>query len=218
MKNSTLSFSGGGIGAVAAWTHRSLEQFPQNWPDYFDNVLEIGAGNGEHYSYVNHDFKSYVETDVRTEVLTRGTKNRETDNRIIQQHLDANQLSGIASNSFDRLIATCVLIHLENPVFVLSEIRRVLKDGGVASMYIPCEPGLMLRLIRYWTTARKGRRLGVDHLFFHYNEHRFHILYLQAAVRDIFELDEVAMTRHPFKFFSWNFNLWQIYQIQVKKS
>lgn len=195
-----------------------MEQFPRNWPDNFANVLEIGAGNGEHLSYVKHDFKSYVETDVRIEVLSTGTKSRQIDNRVRQEQLDANQLSVIASNSFDRLIATCVLIHLEDPIYVLSEIRRILKDGGVASMYVPCEPGLMLRFIRYWTTARKGRRLGVDHLFFHYNEHRFHVLYLQAAVRDIFELDDVVMTRHPFKFFSWNFNLWQTYQIQVKKS
>jgi ubiquinone/menaquinone biosynthesis C-methylase UbiE len=137
---------------------------------------------------------------VRIDVLSTGTKSRQIDHRVVQEELDANQLSAIASNSFDRLVATCVLIHLDDPPFVLSEIRRILKDGGVVSMYVPCEPGLMLRFFRYWTTARKGRRLGVDHLFFHYNEHRFHVLYLQAAVRNIFESDEVVMTRYPFKF------------------
>ena len=213
-----LILGGGSIGAAAAWTHRSLEHIPQHWPDRFEKVIEIGAGNGEHLSYVNHNFNSYLETDVRIEVLATGTKNREIDSRVIQEALDANQLSTVTSDSFDRLIATCVLIHLENPDQVLSEIRRILKSGGVASLYVPCEPGLMLRFIRYWTTARKGRRLGVDHLFFHYYEHRFHVLYLQSAVRHVFESDEVIMTRHPFKFFSWNFNLWQTYQIRVKKS
>ena len=213
-----LILGGGGIGAAAALTHKSLERFPKNWPMHFENVLEIGAGNGEHFRFVKHNFNLYVESDVRIKLLSNNSLNGRLDERVVQQELNANQLSGVASNSFDRLIATCVLIHLENPALVLSEIRRILKDRGVASLYIPCEPGLMLRFFRYWTTARKGRKLGVDHLFFHYNEHRFHVLYLQAALREVFESDKVILTRYPFKFFSWNFNLWQIYQIQINKS
>jgi phosphatidylethanolamine/phosphatidyl-N-methylethanolamine N-methyltransferase len=213
-----LILAGGGVGAVAAWTHRSLEHFPRNWPKYFKTVLEIGAGNGEHFKYVKHDFQTYIETDIRIDVLSSGTENRKANKVSIQKQLDANNLSGIKSDSIDRLIATCVLVHLDNPVLALTEIRRLLKNGGVASFYVPCEPGMFLRFLRYWTTARKGRRLGVDHLHFHYNEHRFHVLYIQEAMKDVFELDEVKMTRHPFKKFGWNLNLWQIYQIRVKKS
>jgi len=213
-----LILRGGGVGAVAEWTHRSLEQFPRNWPNNFRKVVEIGAGNGEHFNYVKHGFQEYLETDMRIDVLRNGTQNRNSDNRVLQLQLDANDLSQINSNSIDRLVATCVLVHLDNPVAVLTEIRRVLNDGGVASFYVPCEPGLVLRFLRYWTTARKGRKLGVDHLHFHYNEHKFHVLYIQEAMKGVFQSDEVKMTRHPFKYFSWNFNLWQIYQIRVKKS
>lgn len=208
---------GGVVGAAAAWTHRSLEQFPRNWHTNFDSVLEIGAGNGEHFRYVKHDFRTYVETDVRIQLLLTGTKNRNYDERLIQEQLDANDLSSLKSNSIDRLVATCVLVHLENPAHVLAEIRRSLKNGGVASLYVPCEPGMVLRILRYWTTARRGRKLGVDHLYFHYNEHRFHVLYIQEAIKGVFGLDEVKMTRYPLKNFGWNFNLWQIYQIKVKK-
>lgn len=212
-----LILEGGGVGAAAAWTHRSLERFPRNWPTYFENVLEIGAGNGEHFKYIRHDFQKYVETDVRIELLLAGTKDRNSDERLIQEQLDANDLSSLKSNSIDRLVATCVLVHLENPAHVLAEIRRSLKNGGVVSLYVPCEPGMVLRFLRYWTTARKGRRLGVDHLYFHYNEHRFHVLYIQEAIKGVFGSDEVKMTRHPLKNFTWNFNLWQVYQIKVKK-
>lgn len=212
-----LILEGGGVGSAAAWTHRSLEKFPRNWPTYFESVLEIGAGNGEHFKYLKHDFQKYVETDVRIQLLLAGTKNRIYDERLIQEQLDANELSSIKSDSIDRLVATCVLVHLENPAHVLAEIRRSLRNGGVASLYVPCEPGLVLRILRYWTTARKGRKLGVDHLYFHYHEHRFHVLYIQEAIKGVFGSDEIKITRYPFKNFSWNFNLWQVYQIKVKK-
>ncbi len=213
-----LILRGGSVGRVAQWTHRSLEQIPNNWPANFNNVLEIGAGNGEHFSYVSHNFQSYLETDLRIEVLKSSTKERELDARVIQEQLSANNLAGIPSNSIDRVILTCVLIHLDNPNNALAEIRRIVRNNGVISIYVPCEPGLMLRVIRYLTTARRGRRLGINHLYFHYTEHKFHFLYLKEVIRKNFETDEVQNKKYPFKFLSWNFNLWNIYQVNIFKN
>ena len=61
----------------------------------------------------------------------------------------------------DRLIATCVLLHLEKPESALLEWRRVTRPGGVVTIYVPNEPGLLTRLGRGVTTKRAAVRAGL---------------------------------------------------------
>jgi len=209
-----------GVGFVADYTHKTLERIP----DLFltdlktKTVLEVGAGNGEHLHFVKHEYEEYIETDIRLEILKDATKERIFNSKISQARLDANDLSSLPSNSVDRLIATCVLVHLEKPKFFLEEVRRICKEGAIISLYVPCEPGLFLRYLRYWTTARNARKMGVNHLHFHYQEHKYHILHIREIIRSTFSQDVVKNHSYPFNKFSWNLNLWEIYQIKIIKN
>ena len=97
-------------------------------------VLEIGAGNGEHIRAISGNIASYYATDIRVDSLK---KNLSDFDNVIVETQDVMNLS-YDDNFFDRVIVTCVLVHLDNPVIALEEINRVVKPGGYISIYLPC--------------------------------------------------------------------------------
>lgn len=137
--------------AVMRAGHRLVERKFTN-REYFSSVLEIGAGTGEHFFHVQHGFDRYVLTDADTNILDVAKRKlgSETDSRLMFESQSAMELS-YADSSFNRLIATHVLEHIYRPHLALKEWRRVVKSGGVLSVLIPTDPGLIWRL---------GRRFG----------------------------------------------------------
>jgi phosphatidylethanolamine/phosphatidyl-N-methylethanolamine N-methyltransferase len=192
--------------------HKSLEKsIPINTK--YKKILELGARNGQHFKYVQHEFEEYIESDIRPQSSEKIHKAR--DKRIVFRIVDAQNLKEFENNGVDRIIATCVLIHLGDPIKALLEFKRVVKkDNGLISLYIPCEPGLILRISRFLTTVQKGRKHGLDHLHFHYKEHKFHYLFLKSAIEDVFKENEIIWRKYPFYFGSWNLNLWNICTIK----
>ena len=55
---------GGSQGRFHSFTHQFLER-PFDKSSTFENVLELGAGAGEHYQFVRHQFSNYVQSDIR---------------------------------------------------------------------------------------------------------------------------------------------------------
>lgn len=197
-------------------THKTLENNITNKSEY-RIVLELGAGTGQHFRYVQHKFDKYIESDIRSSIKL----NRKSfkDSRLSLRVIDAQNLGQFKTGSIDRIISTCVLIHLDNPLKALYEWRRVInKKNGLITLYVPCEPGLVLRVLRYITTVQKAKKYGVDHLFFHYKEHKFNYLYLKTIIEEVFTDYEVKWKKYPFIIGSWNFNLWNICTINFKKS
>lgn len=118
----------------------------------FGQVLEIGAGTGEHFAYVRHAFSRYLLTDrdaATIEVAKR--KLACLDDARLEFAVQAAERLDYPDGAFDRVIATHVLEHVPEPHRVLKEWARVVKPGGVLSVLIPTDPGLAWRL---------GRRLG----------------------------------------------------------
>ena len=120
-------------------------------------------------------------------------------------------------HSFDRLVATCLLIHLPEPEQALAQWRRMVRPGGLLSIYVPCDPGALLRLTRKFTTARKVRKLGFDRYdLVLAREHRNH-----AGALDILDSAQlprrraarstIGRSRSP----SWNLNFFAVYQVRV---
>lgn len=76
---------------------------------------------------------------------------------------DLNEGLPIEDDAVDRVIAEHVLEHLENPAFLLREIRRVLRPDGVVAIEVPNVGWLPVRLYvtqdlqRFWEHKIPGR-------------------------------------------------------------
>ena len=182
-------------------THQSIEK--PYVGKFFEKVLEIGGGTGEHLDFVGHTYERYFLTDLVQPVLN--TK-WERNPKIICQKANAEELP-FANDSFDRVLATCLLHHVEKPEKVLQEFLRVLKPNGVGTIFLSCDPGLAVRLLRSLSTARNAKKNG----FQGYNlmisrEHRNHISSLLQMARFIFRNRNVKTTYYPLRLPSWNLN------------
>lgn len=177
-------------------------------------ILELGFGEGEHLSFVASDFAEYLATDIDAKRLERFRPKLLPNAKLMQ--CDAVSLP-FPDQSFDRVIATCLIAHLNDPEFALTEWRRVLKKGGELTMYVPCEPGFSLRLFRKLFSAPKAKRLGFEgyNLYIardHIND-AFRVLNLAA---EVFREDTFHQIFRPFVIRSWYLNLFCV--VHVTKS
>lgn len=180
----------------------------------FDKIVEFGAGSGEHLKYVQSGYKTYFATDIRVEPLSNMTNIA----NVVVERQDIEKTKYL-DGSFDRVIVTCVLAHVTDPVRALAEIHRITIQGGYVSIYLPCEPGLLLRLARRVSTIPKNRRLKIqDPYFEHFLEHRNYYLALNHFILREFSNHKTKTKYYPFPFLSWNLNLFKIYQIQISET
>ena len=165
-------------------------------PDFqAKDILEVGAGTGHHIGFVKPGYDRYVMTDGHDLMLEIARKNHaealDTGKFIIEKQ-DATALS-YADNSFDRLIATHVLEHIPDPVKTLAEWNRVVKPGGIISILLPCDPGILWRFGRTLGPRRTAIAQGMPYDYMQATEH----------VNAIFNL--VVIIRHHFTILSENF-------------
>jgi phosphatidylethanolamine/phosphatidyl-N-methylethanolamine N-methyltransferase len=179
-------------------------------------ILEIGAGEGEHFDFVKQDFSKYVMSDINHARLSRSEKANKLE-RVEFKIADASNLPFL-ENEFDRIIATCLLIHLIEPERALNEWRRVTKPGGIVDIYLPCEPGIMLRLFRMVATKPKAEKSGfTGYNLFMARDHLTSIHRLLELINFVFRNDEIRFKYRPFVFRSWYFNLFVTVQIRLSK-
>ena len=126
----SVIFGKGLSGSFVRKTHHSMEK-PYVGKKY-GMVLEIGAGVGEHLDFVRREFEKYYLTDVRLPILN---DHWAEDQRVFCQVANAEDLP-FSERTFDPVIATCLLHHVEKPEKVLEEILRVLKPEGVATIFL----------------------------------------------------------------------------------
>lgn len=120
-------------------------------PSHQIRTLEVGAGLGEHRQWEDLSRQEYHQMEYRAdwvEILKEKYPGEAVVGGDIQQKLP------YADGYFDRVIAIHVLEHLPNLPAALQEIQRLLKDGGVFDIVIPCEGGGFYELARNLTTAR----------------------------------------------------------------
>lgn len=202
----------GVIGLYSKFVHALMERPFRNTKA--SAILEVGAGMGQHVPFVTSLYDSYTMTDKDS--FTSQQLNV-ADPRVSFVIADAQDLSGFESSAFDRLVATCLLAHLDQPEQALLEWRRVVKTGGHLTIYIPAEPGMLLRFLRFSVVAPKSRRNGQDHISIVCRDHRNHYPGMREMIRDIFRHDAIKRIRFPSRFLGWNFSLFEIYQIQISK-
>lgn len=138
-------------------THRAVEA--NHRPDARAEILEIGAGTGEHLAFVTQAFARYVMVDLSPEPADPPWRN---DERVtwVQGDVSAPILEG---QQFDRVISMCVLHHLRDTEAALRNIRTWLKPGGTFTFFLPSDPGFLNRLNRSLFVTPRARRLGFAH-------------------------------------------------------
>jgi ubiquinone/menaquinone biosynthesis C-methylase UbiE len=208
--DSVICKAGLGARSVRA-THKGMEA--SYLKGEFRNCLELGGGNGEHLNFVKHGFDRYFLLDLRSNNLDPKWTG---DPRIQRLVGDAEDVP-FPDKTFDRIIVTCLLHHVNNPEKVFLEINRLLRSGGLATIFLPCDPGLLVRFARFLTTARKASRLGFKgYSLMIVREHRNHIGGLLTMLKFVFRSEKVSIQWRPFFVRSWNLNAYVIVNVGKK--
>lgn len=176
----------------------------------FNKVLEVGAGSGIHIDYVQHQFDTYYITDLHESFINQA-KLKSID-KVIFQIEDATKLS-FEDDTFDRVIATHILEHVQSPHEVLLEWTRVLKPGGILTIVLPCDPGVAWRLGRYCCARKSFMAQGIDYDYWMAREHINPINNLVSFIRTYF--NDIDESWKPFNFPSMDLNLFYIVHIRV---
>ena len=205
----TGSYSGS-TGVVQRWMHSSLER-GYTPSTFFARTIELGGNVGEHLPFVHHAFDEYMLSDIAA---------RETSLPEMPQgaatflQADAADLP-FDDGTFDRVLHTCLLHHVGEPEDVLGEIRRVLKTGGTADLFLPSDPGLAFRAAKRLGPVRAASRRGLGDVkkLVDARDHRNHVAGLAEMIRHTFRQDQIRRRSYPVPGLTWNSSLWFAYRI-----
>ncbi len=204
---------GGGFSSIAyRLTHKKLET-KHNVDQYFEKVLEIGAGQGEHLKFIRHKFLKYIMSDLMP------IKIQSTNSNVECMSFDASSIP-FEDKFFDRCLMMCVLHHVQDTEKVLKEIKRVTKTrmegGGVISIFLPHDPLLAIRLNRRFFVTPRVKKLGFpDYELFNALEHRNHYHSILIQIMYIFSDAKIKVRQYPFHLRVPSINLFSIIEIYL---
>jgi ubiquinone/menaquinone biosynthesis C-methylase UbiE len=218
-ENYNSVYYSGALGFFENWAHNSLERYQSE--SLHQKILDVGGGDGQHVAFVSRTFNQYTILDI-LDHSKNPNSGISIDNLKKLQFIKGNaEKLPFKDEKFDRVILTCILHHVDSPDSVLKECRRVLRNGGVLSIYLPCDPGLVYRWIRHFMAhmkyAKKTKQNISSVKYLWALEHKNHVLGLSTLIKEIFSADIVKKVNYPFRIGSWNINLFKIYQITLVK-
>ena len=182
----------------------------KNWGGEYSRILELGSGNGEFLPNLKVlPNLEYIALDLRPLSDDQHLKAMPLEFQRKFSHVTGSAQSiPFSDNYFDRCFSTCILHHVDEPIEVLMESRRVTKVGGEIIFAMPTDPGLVNQFIKHFFTFRKMRKFSkYDPSLFYALDHPNHIGSLITLIRFVFQEDELTFRYSPFRFPSWNFNL-----------
>ncbi len=199
------------LGFTMKYCHRKLENF--NRKKKYSKVLEIGAGSAPHLDYLQHDYDEYfiVETSESALEYYKGMEN------IKALSYDGNNLP-FEDDFFDRIIISHCLEHINNPEKFLFEMMSKLKVGGVLSISLPTDPGLLWRFgrlyIKYFSLKRGYKISKEEYEYINATEHVNSIFNLISLIRYNFK-NQIQENFLPFKIKLVDINLF--YNVHITK-
>ena len=202
---------------ISSWAtkkmHLKLERFASE--KRFSTTLEIGGGEGFHFDFVKENYDLYILSDIEKRPLSKFAKERQEVGSLEQITMDAHELQ-FATSSIDRVIMMCVLHHLKDPELALREARRVLKDGGLLSIYLPHDPSALYRIVRKILLWKTTKKLGIDYALINAREHKNHCYGIKIFLSREFLKDEIKVKRFPLNL-PHSLSFFSCYQINIKK-
>ena len=123
--------------------NKQLENF--NFPKNISKILEVGAGSAPHYKYIKHHYDEYHIVETSGTVIEKYSDNP----KVIATNYDGKILP-YQKEYFDRIIISHCLEHITDPENFLFEMMKKLKRGGILSISLPTDPGLLFRLGRLY--------------------------------------------------------------------
>jgi len=140
-----VEFDAGGKSWGSASIQQSAHDIPRLKFDFLRSaignsgpkVLEVGCSGGRHISALQAIWpdRTYVGCDIDTGSLGQGSRNHPQVRFVA---VDGHHLP-FADETFDAVYCMDYLEHVEDPVQASGEMARVLKKGGILSVFCPCE-------------------------------------------------------------------------------
>ena len=197
------------LGYAMRYSHRQLEKF--NGKKKYSKVLEIGAGSAPHIDYLKHDYDEYFVAETSDHALEfyKGMKN------IKAYSYDGTDLP-FNNNFFDRIIISQCLEHINEPEKFLLEMMSKLKEGGILSISLPTDPGLLWRLgrlfIKYFIVRKTYNVSKEEYEYINATEHINSIFTLINLIRYNFK-NQIEEHYLPFRIKLLDINLFYIVHI-----
>ena len=191
--------------------HKQLEDF--NFTKNISKVLEIGAGNKPHYKFLKHNYDEYHIAETSTVKID----NPEQNSKIIFTKYDGKELP-YENNLFDRIIISHCLEHIYYPEEFLREVMGKLKTGGVLSISLPTDPGLLFRLgrlyMRFFSIKKNYKISPKEYDYMNATEHVNSIFNLHSIIKHNYA--NIAKESFlPFRIKSFDLNLF--YNVHIIK-
>jgi ubiquinone/menaquinone biosynthesis C-methylase UbiE len=114
---------------------KRIEKLNNIYPIKFDTGVDFGAGKGAYSIFLSSKVKSLTAFDLNWNNLTKIKNHPEGSN--IKLVITSGSKTCFKANSFDSLFAIEVLEHLDDIHAGIKEIKRILRDKGIAYITVP---------------------------------------------------------------------------------
>ena len=196
--------------AGVSYFEKSVEKYWAPKSEQVGRILEIGAGSGEHLPFVKTaPSEKYVCLDLRENIdATWKTGLKDDILKTVEFVIGDAQNLPFADAFFDRTLSTCLLHHVDDPIQVMLEARRVTKPGGEIAFALPTDPGILNQFIKRFISGPRLKKYSfISPKTIYALEHPNHVAGLLEFSKLVFEDDDLIIHFDPFKLPSWNLNL-----------
>ncbi|MCI0449302.1 MAG: class I SAM-dependent methyltransferase [Chlorobi bacterium] len=173
-----------------------------------DSVLEVGCGAGNILERIKKGKLTGI--DISKTQIERAGKKLKNRAELIQSPGEKTQF---ADKHFDVIICTEVFEHVLDPVEILKEMKRILKDSGTISLSVPNEK---LIIFTKWFLLNFGFRrvlepkesqwdLASKNNLDEWHIHNYSLKLIKLQVKDYFKIYKIA--RIPFFFIPFRYVL-----------
>ena len=191
--------------------HKQLEDF--DFPK-ISKVLEIGAGSKPHYNFLKHDYDEYHIIETSTVEITDIKSNP----KVFLKNYDGKKIP-FENSLFDRIIISHCLEHIYYPEDFLKEVMSKLKDGGVLSISLPTDPGLLFRLgrlyLKFFSIKKNYNISPTEYDYMNATEHVNSIFNLYSILKHNYS-NLAKETFLPFRIKLFDLNLF--YNVHIVKT